>query len=82
MEDNQCMKAIFCHASVFYLTCSLPHVLKGKARQAWEAIAGPLKSALNRLDADCQVSSVMDNGEPHAAPNVLLACCTELRQRP
>jgi len=36
---------------------NLPHVIKGKARQAWEAIAGPLKSALNRLDADCQIEA-------------------------
>lgn len=39
---------------------SLPSVVRGRGRAAFEAIAQPLKSALSRLDADAQV-------RPHSA---------------
>jgi len=49
--------AIFFHAFVnnAVRARSLPHVIKGRGRSAWEVLAAPLKAALNRLDADTQV---------------------------
>ncbi len=34
---------------------SLPTVIKGRGRQAWDAVGPALKAALNRLDAEAQV---------------------------
>lgn len=41
------------------LRCSLPTVLKGRGRPAFDAISQPLKAALNRLDSDAQVGTDM-----------------------
>ncbi|KAL6757965.1 armadillo-type protein [Haematococcus lacustris] len=36
---------------------NLPSVIKGRGRPAWESVAVPLKAALTRLDADCQIET-------------------------
>ncbi len=45
--------------SLRVLLCSLPTVLKGRGRPAFDAISQPLKAALNRLDSDAQVRVIM-----------------------
>ncbi len=39
-----------------FFSCSLPAVLKGRGRPAFDAISQPLKAALNRLDSEAQVT--------------------------
>jgi hypothetical protein len=42
--------------TLWLLHCrSLPAVVKGRGRPAFDAIAQPLKAALNRLDTEAQV---------------------------
>ncbi|KAF5829639.1 hypothetical protein DUNSADRAFT_15706 [Dunaliella salina] len=57
---------------------NLPHIIKGRGRSAWESLAGPLKTALNRLDADAQVEAaevfVQITRERLMSPADLQAC--------
>lgn len=43
------------HLHRFVLCCSLPVVIRGRGRPAWDAIYPALKTALNKLDAQAQV---------------------------
>mmetsp|Transcript_9565 Transcript_9565/g.20370 ORF Transcript_9565/g.20370 Transcript_9565/m.20370 type:complete len:882 (+) Transcript_9565:180-2825(+) len=57
---------------------NLPSTIRGRGRPAWDAIAQPLKAALNRMDADAQVEAAQALSEiakERLMPNADLQAC-------